>query len=329
MEKKLKIRGMILHTAFLGITILYLLMFTGCNDKKKEETQTKNDLENAVVATVNSTPIYKKDIESGISKDVFGPILNEARSARLDHLIYVILVQQFMKEEGIEIKNEAIDQQIKELRKNPPTLGCNCCRYKSLEQFMEINNLNMSDLREKIRADMGLSVYIDMLWQKKYPDREASLKLVKENRHDLEMKYINVAHIFFNTFQAPLFKTEPDVVLNKKIQQAIEALKRLNKGENFAKVAREMSEDMDSRANGGYMGCIDKKLFGFEFERATSQLAPGEYSQPVQSPFGVHIITRSAMTDDDILSILKDCFKKEIQERIIKDLKDKAEIVRQ
>ncbi|WP_036263673.1 peptidylprolyl isomerase [Methylocapsa aurea] len=66
------------------------------------------------------------------------------------------------------------------------------------------------------------------------------------------------------------------------------ALKRVKGGEDFAKVAKEVSKDPGSE--GGELGWFTKERMVPEFGDAAFKLKPGEYSEPVKSPFGWHII---------------------------------------
>jgi peptidyl-prolyl cis-trans isomerase SurA len=64
---------------------------------------------------------------------------------------------------------------------------------------------------------------------------------------------------------------------------------RLANGGNFAELAKSFSQD-GSAPKGGDLGWIYPGDTVPEFERAMNPLKPGEISQPVQSPFGFHLI---------------------------------------
>ena len=64
---------------------------------------------------------------------------------------------------------------------------------------------------------------------------------------------------------------------------------RIKNGGNFAELARLFSQD-GSASKGGDLGWIYPGDTVPEFERAMNALKPGEVSQPVQSPFGFHLI---------------------------------------
>lgn len=61
-------------------------------------------------------------------------------------------------------------------------------------------------------------------------------------------------------------------------------------GDDFADLARAHSEDAGSAVRGGDLGWVMPGQTVPEFEKAMNELEPGEISQPVESPFGVHLI---------------------------------------
>jgi peptidyl-prolyl cis-trans isomerase C len=66
------------------------------------------------------------------------------------------------------------------------------------------------------------------------------------------------------------------------------ALKRVRSGEDFAKVADQLSKDPGSR--GGELGWFTKDRMVPEFAEAAFKLQPNQISEPVKSQFGWHII---------------------------------------
>jgi peptidyl-prolyl cis-trans isomerase C len=66
------------------------------------------------------------------------------------------------------------------------------------------------------------------------------------------------------------------------------ALKRVRSGEDFAKVADQVSKDPGSR--GGELGWFTKDRMVPEFAEAAFKLQPNQISEPVKSQFGWHII---------------------------------------
>ncbi|NTV44993.1 MAG: peptidylprolyl isomerase [Chlorobiales bacterium] len=74
------------------------------------------------------------------------------------------------------------------------------------------------------------------------------------------------------------------------IADAKTLLNRINAGEDFAKLAREVSEDPGSAQNGGSLGWFSKGKMIKEFEEAVFKAKPGDIVGPIQTQFGTHII---------------------------------------
>jgi len=73
-------------------------------------------------------------------------------------------------------------------------------------------------------------------------------------------------------------------------RRAAQLRERLVNGEDFAATARARSDDIGSAANGGELGWANPGQLVPEFEQAMNALQPGEISEPVRTPFGVHLI---------------------------------------
>ncbi len=78
---------------------------------------------------------------------------------------------------------------------------------------------------------------------------------------------------------------------NKDAEDKIKAvIVRLNKGEDFAKVAGEVTEDPSGKANGGDLGYFTKEQMVPDFADVAFKLDKGQISGPVKTQFGWHVI---------------------------------------
>jgi peptidyl-prolyl cis-trans isomerase SurA len=101
-----------------------------------------------------------------------------------------------------------------------------------------------------------------------------------------------------------LLKTS-EVVTDAEAEHRLLALReRIVNGTDFGELAQANSADL-SAAKGGDLGWISPGDTVPEFERAMNALKPGEVSQPVQSPFGWHLIQVIARRVEDVTEAQK------------------------
>jgi peptidyl-prolyl cis-trans isomerase SurA len=72
--------------------------------------------------------------------------------------------------------------------------------------------------------------------------------------------------------------------------QADSIVLELRRGSDFATAARRFSQDPGSKDQGGSLNWFRRGVMVPEFERVAFSLKPGTISDPVESPFGYHII---------------------------------------
>jgi parvulin-like peptidyl-prolyl isomerase len=83
-------------------------------------------------------------------------------------------------------------------------------------------------------------------------------------------------------------------ILVKTYEDAVKVEERLKKGEDFAKLAQELSEDPGSKESGGDLGWFARDTMVKEFADAAFALQANQISQPITTTFGVHIIQVTA-----------------------------------
>jgi peptidyl-prolyl cis-trans isomerase C len=82
-----------------------------------------------------------------------------------------------------------------------------------------------------------------------------------------------------------------DEKAGKAAEDKIKAvIARLKKGEDFAKVATEITEDTSGKTNGGDLGYFTKELMVPEFAEVAFKLGKDQISEPVKTQFGWHVL---------------------------------------
>lgn len=164
---------------------------------------------------------------------------------------------------------------------------------KTLEDYLElyINYKLKVKEAEELKLDTStnfkneLAGYRKQLAQPYLVDKDVSEKLIRE-AYDRLNKDVHASHI--------LIKVAPDALPKDTLTAFNKALKvrdRLIKdGNNFAAIAKEVSDDPSAKENGGDLGYFTALQMVYPFESAAFKLKPGTVSMPVRTRFGYHLI---------------------------------------
>jgi peptidyl-prolyl cis-trans isomerase SurA len=125
-----------------------------------------------------------------------------------------------------------------------------------------------------------------------------------------------------------------EVVSDAEAKQRLAQLRlRITGGDDFATLARAHSDDTGSALNGGDLGWVNPGDTVPAFEEVMAGLAPGEISQPFQTPFGWHIVQvlerRDQDTADELLrlkakDVLRQRKAEEATDLWLRQLRDQA-----
>ena len=88
-------------------------------------------------------------------------------------------------------------------------------------------------------------------------------------------------------------------------QKLLDIKTRIEKGEDFAKLARDNSEDTGSMLSGGDLGWATPGMFVPEFEEAMRNTAIGGITRPFKSQFGWHILQVLERRKEDMSDKMK------------------------
>ncbi|WP_414472987.1 peptidylprolyl isomerase [Microvirga sp. M2] len=117
-------------------------------------------------------------------------------------------------------------------------------------------------------------------------------------------------------------------------EEAKKAYDRVKGGEDFAKVAGEVSKDPGSKTDGGDLGFFTKDRMVEPFAEAAFKLEPGQISEPVKSQFGWHVIkveekrTKPVPSFDETKDQVEAYLGRKAQQDLITGLRKDAKIER-
>lgn len=123
-------------------------------------------------------------------------------------------------------------------------------------------------------------------------------------------------------------------ILVETEDDAKKAHARVKGGEDFAKVAEELSKDPGSKGEGGDLGFFAKDRMVEPFADAAFKLAPGQISDPVKTQFGFHVIkveekrTKPVPTFEETREQIDTYLGRKAQQDLILALRQKAKVER-
>jgi len=109
---------------------------------------------------------------------------------------------------------------------------------------------------------------------------------------------------------------------------------RVKGGEDFAKVAEELSKDPGSKTDGGDLGFFAKDRMVEPFAEAAFKMTPGQISDPVKTQFGFHVIkveekrTKPVPTFEETREQIDTYLGRKAQQDLILALRQKAKVER-
>jgi foldase protein PrsA len=152
-------------------------------------------------------------------------------------------------------------------------------------------------------------VKLDLLRQK------AAMKDIKVTEEEMKQ--------YYNEYK-PKVKASHILVDDEKTANEIKA--KLDKGEDFAKLAKEYSKDPGSAEKGGDLGWFGPGKMVKEFEDAAYALKVGEISKPVKSDFGYHIIKVTDKEEKKSFEEMKEEIEFELKKSKLDPMKVQSEV---
>ena len=286
-----------------------------------------------VVATVNGQNITSQQLEEIFKAAVEGSgsksadLTNEQKLGAYNQLLQELIMDKLVAgaAAGEKVTDADVDAEIAKIKKQFPD-------EKIFEEQLKQAGQTPEKLKENLRTMLQ-----QQLWMKSQVTASDVTEAQAQSFYDSNTKEfeqpetVKASHI--------LFMLKPDATeadVTKQKDAATKAAERATKGEDFAGLAKELSEEPGAKESAGDLGFFTKDRMVPEFANAAFSQKIGDISQPVRSQFGWHVIkvteTKPAGTvpfpevKDQITAYLKSNSQREAVQAVLKKLKESAKI---
>ncbi|MBA4146650.1 MAG: peptidylprolyl isomerase [Verrucomicrobia bacterium] len=159
------------------------------------------------------------------------------------------------------------------------------------EQRLRASGMDVVKFRERLQAEATRRVVLNRELKEEIKISDADIKeFYGENPTRFEIPdRVRASHILLSTTDSLTSRPVSESVRKEKEAKIKEIRERAVKGEDFAKLAKEFSDDPGSRDRGGEYTFARNEMVK-PFENAAFSLEPGEVSDVVESQFGFHVI---------------------------------------
>ncbi len=237
-----------------------------------------------VVAEVNGEPITREqfDAEYGYVRNYIAKqngeeyleqadhngILNKYNVAQnvLNNLEERLAITQDAESLGVEITDQAVEEHLAEFQAQLVEENGD----SAYQEYLENNMMDEAFLKESIRLQMLMDAY-----------ETEKMKTITIEDEELEK--------YFKEHKEEYTQVELSAILVNAAEEAADVKARLDAGEDFATLAKEVSIDKVTAENGGSFGYIYRGMLPQELEDKIFGLEVGEYSEPDESENGYYI----------------------------------------
>lgn len=301
----------------ISISILLLLsvLTTGCG----KDIEVKNGSKVAVSTKegkISATEYYEKIKESNISN--------------LIDMIDKEILDKMFKDKDSKEEDEEINKQIEQIKSY---YGENEETYKNIiKQYFGVDSED--ELKEKLRLDYRRNKAVEDYILNHIKEDE-----IKKYYDDNITGEIKASHILISIDAKSNATDEEKEKAEKKAEkEAKDIIKKLEKGEDFSKLAKKSSDDEATATNGGDLGYFQPSDMTKSFADAVKELKVKEYTkEPIKTEYGYHIILKTGEKDkpkiDDVKDDIKEKIKKEkmdsdktIYYETLKDIREESKI---
>jgi peptidyl-prolyl cis-trans isomerase C len=266
---------------FVGVAILVVV---GCDPA---EPAANVDSQARKVVTFDGGDVTQGELDEFAERSGFGnlskddPQYQTAVQQIMPQLVGIEIAKAYAQEQNITVSDEEVDQEIAKIKEQvgdqARSSGQDMSNQEAYEQALKQNNITEDQLREDIRENLPVQKVQERVTGDAAPSDKEIQNYYEKNKEA--------------QFTTPEQRCVRHILFNKDQKEKAEDVKqKLENGGDFAKLAKEYSQDPGSAEKGGDLGCLGKGETVPEFEQAAFGAKQGEIVGPVKTEFGYHIL---------------------------------------
>lgn len=243
------------------------------------------------------------------------------------------LVDSIIQEELLsqEAKKQSLKIDESELKNNVDQWKNSITKDTTAKEYYEKNGITEEFVTDVFKEQMNISA-LEANYTKNNPVTQAEIdKYYNEHKSEYTNAQVKASHIIIKTQNDDGTEMSQDKVDSAK-KQIDEIYAKIKAGEDFAKLAKQYSQDASKDA-GGDLGFFSKGQMVKEFEEVAFSMKVGEVSEPFKTKYGYHVVKLTDKKEDttdpkQVKEFLKGTLQQEKFNKYVEELKKAAKITK-
>jgi peptidyl-prolyl cis-trans isomerase SurA len=306
---------------------LFVLMLAGtaayAGDTKKDATSSRNSGQKVslekVIAIVNDSIILQSELDARLTpvraeaEQIQDPGERKRRLAKLasqvlDEMVNEELIVQAAEGAKIDVESSEVQAALDEIKQQ------NNLDDAGLAQALGAQGYTLQNYKADLRRQLMRLRAVNTIVQPKIQITEEDVH-ARYDQMQRRSEAVSAVRLSDILIKLPDHATEQQI--NDAKDKAGKAVERVKAGEDFAAVAKDMSDDDSTKQTGGELGWFERGSINPDWEQIVFSMEKGDVRGPVSGPQGLYVFLVTDIKKSELKSYaeMKDQLTKELRRR--------------
>jgi parvulin-like peptidyl-prolyl isomerase len=272
-----------------------------------------------VVAIVNEAIILQSELDARLvpvqaeAQQITDPAERRRRLAKLasqilDEMVSEELIVQAAEAAKIEVESNEVQAALDEIKQQ------NNLDDAGLQQALAAQGYTLTNYKSDLRRQLLRLRAVNQLVSPKIQitDEDVRARYDQMSRRSEAVSAVRLANILI---KLPEHATEQQI--NEGKERAAKAVARVKAGEQFADVAKDMSDDTSTKDTGGELGWFERGSVNPDWEQLVFSMEKGDVRGPVNGPQGLYVFMVSDIKKSELkpFADMKEQLQRELRRR--------------